>query len=305
MIRLALIGCGAWGWRYIPAALESGVAKVTHVVGASLSRTGAEHCLGLWNAPSNHWRVMLDQPIDAFIVATPPDTHEEICTTLLEAGRPVMVEKPFTLSVNSATRITEAVTRSGATLLVNHQHLFAPAYEKFRDIVRGGDWSIRSASGNDGPHRSYSALWDYGPHDVAMQLGLADSLDAARLYSVQRSMFEHAGDFLLSMSLGRQMTGLVHVWNNRGPKTRLLVAENARHHVTYDALAPAPLMMDGLPIEVAGELPLQRAIRHFAEVVRGGKPDWRFSTKLPMAVTKILADAERMTGATAVTPESV
>lgn len=299
MIRLGLIGCGAWGWRYIPAAIESGLARVTHVAGASLFRDGADHCLGLWNAPSHHWRAMLDHPIDAFIVATPPDTHEEIVCALLEAGRPVMVEKPFALSVDASKRMAVSAEKSGAPLLVNHQHLFAPAYERFRDIVRGGDWSIRSAAGNDGPHRSYSALWDYGPHDVSMQLGLADSLPATRVGFAYRGSARFT--FGLELGDGHRMPGLVQVWNDRLPKTRLLVAENADHLVTYDALAQAPLMMDGLPIDVDGERPLQRAIRHFVEAVQFGRVDWRFGGEIGVRVTELLAEAERLSA----TPRAV
>ena len=91
MISIGLIGCGAWGWRYVNAAAESGIANVTWSTLPSLSVPDARALLANTGIVSSaNWRSLLAKPVDAFIVATPPDTHEEICTELLAAGRPVM-----------------------------------------------------------------------------------------------------------------------------------------------------------------------------------------------------------------------
>jgi len=292
MIRLGLIGCGAWGYRYIPAALQTGFAKVTH---ASASWHRPDVPASLVRVPTTEWRSLLQAPLDAFIVATPPDTHEEICTTLLEAGRPVMVEKPFALSVEAAERIAVAAAKSGVPLLVNHQHLFAPAFETLLDVVGDGRrWTLESIAGNDGPERSYSALWDYGPHDVAMAVATAHRRGAsAQVRAAIRAL--DADSYRLEMSLGDSARMSAYVSRHLTKKTRLLRGTSCCGRVEYNEHAEHILTVDGKPRAVDPERPLQRAIRHFAEAVKTGKTDWRFGAELPLAVTRILEQADRMT----------
>jgi predicted dehydrogenase len=286
VIRLALIGCGRWGKNYFGASIQSGECKVTRVAGAN---NGWPNDL-----PAREWRKLLDAPVDAFVIATPPDSHEEIALELLSRGRPVMIEKPIALSVEATCRITAAAVRAKVPLLVNHIHLFAPAYEALRERVR--DWTspaVIGAGGGPGPVRDYSALWDYGPHDVAMFLGLAQSKPVSHVNADRVG-----GEYRISLRAG-DATGLIRVWND-AEKMRILSVLGPRDQlVTYDDADPASskLMFDGVPIPVADERPLTRAVGAFARAVRTGQTDWRFDPILAVEVTKVLALADRSASA--------
>lgn len=286
MIRLAVIGCGAWGRHYITSALEARNCVVTHVAGdPSTSNVVA--------VPSREWRRLLDAQVDAFVVATPPRVHEEICTELLLRGRPVMVEKPVALDVDAARRIAKAATDSGAPLLVAHQHMFAPSYEALREHVCS--WrraTVISRGGGDGPRRSYSALWDYGPHDVAMFLGLANGMVNVSLAC------RDAGAFTVHLDTARCF-GAISVWNDAPPQTRRFVATDGEHTAVYDDKdAMGRLRIDGRAIDVSAERPLALAVRAFAGAAAGGARDWRFDSLFGVSVTDILARADAMTEAT-------
>ena len=287
MTRLALIGCGAWGWRYVNAANEAGNCRVTHIAGGT--DDGTRQLGALRHLPSRHWRALLDAPVDAFIVATPPDTHEEICTTLLNWKRPVMVEKPLALGTKAAKAIV-AAAKSDVPLLVNHQHMFAPAYEALRERVTS-PCELLSCAGNVGPHRSYSALWDYGPHDIAMLLGLASGP------SEGRHATRNGGTFGLALRVGDH-TADVTVWNDDTPKTRLLIASRPGWVAQYDELHPRGhiLRVDGVNVPVSSEKPLTRSVRAFADAVRTGVTDWRFGS-FGADVVRLLEDADRLSAA--------
>lgn len=284
MIRLALVGCGAWGWRYIPAALECGEAIVTHVsgVGASCPSEADTYLAGVERIDNSK---LLRAPVDAFVVATPPEARLRTCVPLLEAGRAVMTEKPFALSVVEAEVLASVAAKSGALLLVNHQHLFAPAYEMLREIVRERVLWVDARAGNFGPSRAYSALWDYGPHDVAMLLGIANELRFWKSYREHGTFWIHMRDGNTPMS--------ATVWNDRAPKTRRIGVGFSDGFIAYDALADHQLVLDDTPMRVDPERPLQRAVRLFARAVRTGAVDWRFGAALPLEVTRMLAEAER------------
>jgi predicted dehydrogenase len=288
MIRLGLIGCGTWGWRYLPASIEAGNCRITHVSRFTSAPREADGYLGGMKMTPD-WRTLLDRPIDAFIVATPPDTHAEICGELLDRGRPVMVEKPVALDLGSAMWIAHAASRTATPLLVNHIHLFSPAYEEFRQ--RTFDWSsveVVSMGGGPGPVRSYSALWDYGCHDVAMFLGLLR--DGERVGSVSAN--QEGGRFRIALGAGSRRA-ITSVWND-GEKKRAFVAINEHSNVlAYDDARPgSSLLLDDSPISVANERPLTRALRTFAAAIESGHFDWRFEPTLGVEVTRILELAD-------------
>ncbi len=294
MIRLGLIGAGPWGSRYVPSAHEAGNCIVTHVAGDPKALRGTPHIDGLEVIESSQWRQLLNAPVDAFIIATPPDTHSEIASDLLRAGRPVMVEKPMALTLDEAKRISFASKQSGAPLLVNHQHLYAPAYEELLSKAIGSGWlSIASAGGSVGPHRSYSALWDYGPHDVSMFLGVGYWLGGKTRMDRAEQI---DGSFTLSLSRPNSACAL-HVWNDHGPKTRAFAVLGNRGLIVYDDINPSghKLWWDGQPLHVSKEKPLTRAVRFFADAVKRGtnRPDWRMDPDFGVEVVRVLSLAEQ------------
>lgn len=302
MIRLGLIGCGAWGWRYIPSAAQAGNARVAYAARVSekvLSNSEAsKHLEGV--VVSREWQSISSADVDAVVVATPPDSHEEVCTHFLEKGIPVMVEKPVALSVAAATSIGRAASKSGVPFLINHVHLFAPAYELLRERVLAlGDKRFRvySRAGNSGPHRSYSALWDYGSHDVAMCLGLGFGVPTAVFGLSMPDEFGcvHLGArrFDVNVGFGRHEAN-IQVWNGALPKSRHFEVLCAGVRLVYDELEPSGLLLrcNNRPLDVPSERPLTRAVRAFADAVRTGGTDWRFGGEIGVTVSHILHTAE-------------
>jgi predicted dehydrogenase len=64
--------------------------------------------------------------VDAVTVATPTVTHFEIARKLLEAGRHVLVEKPFTETPDQARELCELAQQRGLVLQVGHIERFNP-----------------------------------------------------------------------------------------------------------------------------------------------------------------------------------
>lgn len=314
MIRLGLVGCGEWGWRYIPSAVEAGNCLVTHVArvksglagtdGGRTPRQAEVHAaLSGCKTIDGGWQAMSGCPVDAVVVATPPDSHEEICEHFLSRGIPVMVEKPMALSIGAALAIREAASKTGTPLLVNHLHLFSSAYEVLRDEVLALSdrrFRIYARAGNLGPRRSYSALWDYGPHDVAMCLGLG--LGNPTGVSCIRMPDDHHGAqrFDVNVRFGRHEAS-IQVWNGSLPKQRYfeVICEGVRLVydelcLAHDELEPHSLVLrrNNVPLNVAAGRPLARAVHAFAEAVRTGVTDWRFGADIGIVTTRILHAAD-------------
>lgn len=179
---LIVFGSGPWAQRYMATIERAPTLALAGVVSKSLSVNKRPLIDGLEPAriwPSAEAAMETGCPIDGAVLARTPDENLTDCRSLIEAGIAVLTEKPLGLSAVAARSVTARAEMLKVPLMVNLIHLFHPGYrelkKKLADI--GELQHIESKGGNWGPFRPYmSALWDYGPHDLAFALDLADAL---------------------------------------------------------------------------------------------------------------------------------
>ena len=62
--------------------------------------------------------LLSDKSIDAVVVALPPVLNLQVCEEAASHGKHILLEKPMAINLEEATRIREAVSRSGVRLMV-------------------------------------------------------------------------------------------------------------------------------------------------------------------------------------------
>jgi virulence factor len=82
----------------------------------------------------------LDAGLDAALVHTPSDTHPAVAGTLLQAGVPVLVDKPLATDAAAARELVALADRTGGSLTVGFNRRFAPRVAELaawedRDVV--------------------------------------------------------------------------------------------------------------------------------------------------------------------------
>jgi predicted dehydrogenase len=84
-------------------------------------------------------KMLQEEPLDAVIVATPPDSHGAIIDAAMDRNLSIFVEKPFTLDVAEARRFAE---RSAAQPTAFHQvgyvARFGDVYLKVKELLQRG-----------------------------------------------------------------------------------------------------------------------------------------------------------------------
>jgi predicted dehydrogenase len=74
---------------------------------------------------------------DAVLDVTPPGLHLQVATTALNAGLPVLAEKPLADNIDSAEAIVQKVEQSGLPYLVTQNYRYKPAIQTLKQALQG------------------------------------------------------------------------------------------------------------------------------------------------------------------------
>ncbi len=77
--------------------------------------------------------------VDAVVVCTPNDTHEDVVTACLERGLHVLCERPLSTSADSVERMLEAAEEAGRQLMVAMNQRFRYDVRSIRQFVQSGE----------------------------------------------------------------------------------------------------------------------------------------------------------------------
>lgn len=80
-----------------------------------------------------------DAAVHAVYVATPPDSHHDYAIQVLDAGKPVYVEKPMALTALDCEEMNEAASRAGLPLFVAYYRRAMPRFETVRRLLLDGE----------------------------------------------------------------------------------------------------------------------------------------------------------------------
>jgi predicted dehydrogenase len=141
--RIAVIGLGEAGYEmHLPALAQM---KEVSVVGAcdldEARRTRAATKFGIPVYADVESMLSAAAP-DVVVIATPPDTHIDLCLRAIDAGLDIICEKPFVSTLDEADRVISAASAAGRRIALNHEFREMPIFRSL--IVNAGP-----ASGED------------------------------------------------------------------------------------------------------------------------------------------------------------
>ncbi|WP_426442345.1 NAD-dependent epimerase/dehydratase family protein [Bradyrhizobium genosp. P] len=139
-VRVGIVGTG-----YIADFHANAVQKLAGVelVAVCDQRlVSAEAFAQKWGIRSayNSLAIMLEsQKLDALHVLVPPDFHHSMACDALKTGVHVFLEKPMCVSLEEADDLLQTAKENNCLVAVNHNMLFASAYQNLRRSVHSGD----------------------------------------------------------------------------------------------------------------------------------------------------------------------
>jgi scyllo-inositol 2-dehydrogenase (NADP+) len=162
---------------------------------------------------------LLSMPkIRLVVIATPNETHYPFARQCLEAGRDVVVDKPFTTTLQEAISLVELAKEKGRLITVYQNRRYdgdfqaikqlveegtlgrivrlESAYDRFRPQLKPGAW-------RETPRRGSGILFDIGPHliDQALVLfGLPEAVTADVRIERENAVADDSFDIMLHYS---------------------------------------------------------------------------------------------------------
>ena len=168
---ICVVGAGQWGMNHIRTLDELGVlGGVVDIDSARLDIVRAVYPKILTFTKIED---ALTARFDGFTVVTSPAEHYTVGKAILEAGCPVLIEKPMALEISHAEELVDLAERKNLPLMVGHLLLFHPAIRKIKDLIDAGRIGklqyIYSNRLNLGQVRmEENVLWSLAPHDLSV-----------------------------------------------------------------------------------------------------------------------------------------
>jgi predicted dehydrogenase len=89
-------------------------------------------------AYGSYQELVMDPSIDAIYVATPHPWHKENVIEALNAGKPVLCEKPFAVNACEAQDMVDSARENNLALMEAMWSRFLPHYKQVREIIASG-----------------------------------------------------------------------------------------------------------------------------------------------------------------------
>ncbi|MBI1391064.1 MAG: gfo/Idh/MocA family oxidoreductase [bacterium] len=245
MINIGLIGCGYWGMNYARVFSELRESRLAAVCDADSKRLFEVNRRYPGTATLNHYQDLLTNPeIDALVISTPATNHYAVAKECLEAGKPILVEKPLCLEAGEADRLVEIAEQKQTILMVGHTFLYNPAVHKLKEYVDRDDFGpvyyLQAARTHLGLVRNdVNAMWDLAPHDVSIFNYLTGETPQWVSVAGSRFLSHDREDFVFAtLGYSNGVLGHIHASWIDSNKVRTIVVVGGNKRVVFDDINP-------------------------------------------------------------------
>ena len=174
MLKIGVIGYGYWGPNVVRNFHRGTASRVEMVCDKSpdMLRRVVQAYPGM-HTTQDHMDVVNSPNIDAVAVVTPVGTHYEVAKKVLDSGKHLFIEKPFTSESWQDKELINLAEQKNLTVMVDHTFLFTGAVRKIRQLVDDGTlgelYYYDSTRVNLGLFQhDVNVLWDLAPHDLSI-----------------------------------------------------------------------------------------------------------------------------------------
>jgi 2-hydroxy-4-carboxymuconate semialdehyde hemiacetal dehydrogenase len=290
MIRIALVGAGAFGEKHLVGLKNIPDAEVVTVVSASEeeSRKLAEPH-GISGVSDSYEATLRRDDIDAVILTTPTPMHARQAIQAMDAGKHVEVEIPVADSWADAQAVMAKQRETGLVCMVGHTRRFNPSHQYVKQRIEAGEFAVQSMdvqtfffrrtnTNAKGEPRSWTdhLLWHHSAHtiDIFQYMTGAKVVQANILQGPKHPELEIAMDQSIQMKTDRgQILTLALSFNNDGPLGTFFryIGDTGTYIARYDDLVNGreePIDVSQVDVSMNG---IELQDREFIAAIKEGR----------------------------------
>jgi myo-inositol 2-dehydrogenase / D-chiro-inositol 1-dehydrogenase len=136
--RFGLIGAGRMGRNHVRALASSALAQVTAAADPSEEALRALDVAGVSTYPDLD-TMLQGAAIDGVLICVPTTLHAITLRRVIEAGLPILAEKPLGLNSLEAREVAELAAAAGVPLQVGFWRRFVPMLAELRERIQSGE----------------------------------------------------------------------------------------------------------------------------------------------------------------------
>ncbi len=137
-IAWGILGTGRIARAFARGLRASRTGRLAAVGSRSLDKAAA-FCAEFGGTPHGSYEELLSSgDVQAVYIATPHHTHAELTVAAARAGKAILCEKPFTLSLRQAQDALAEVRKAGVFFMEAFMYRCHPQIAKLRDLLDDG-----------------------------------------------------------------------------------------------------------------------------------------------------------------------
>lgn len=241
MLNIALIGYGYWGpnvarhiyrnkklnFVYICDIKEDRLALAKELYANDIKYT------------TNFEEIILDKSIDAVCLAVETSAHYELGKKIIEAGKNLYVEKPFTDNVQQAIELKNLAYKYNVTVHIDHIMIYHPAIMKIKEIMESGElgdiiYYDCSRMNLGRVKNDVSCMWDLSVHDLSIIDYLSNGVEVKTVKSIGRTIYSMKPSVIfVAADYGNFIANIKANWISPIKERKLIVA-GTKKMLVYD-----------------------------------------------------------------------
>ena len=145
-MNIGILGSGAMGRAHAKAFAKLDGVRVAAISSRNIEnaqRLADEVSTGVFigmgaNPTTDDMAIITDPTVNAVAITLPTHLHKQYTLAALHAGKPVLLEKPFALSVADCDAMQMAKRETNTPLMIAHVLRFWPEYVALVNFVKSG-----------------------------------------------------------------------------------------------------------------------------------------------------------------------